>query len=65
MLPEGMHYRILHHSSRSHFGLQVADYCCWAVYRKWQSGETAYHDQIAGGMRSEFEIFRAGKRAYY
>jgi Protein of unknown function (DUF3800) len=65
MLPEGMRYRILHHSSRSHFGLQVADYCCWAVYRKWQSGEAAYHERIAGGMRSEFEIFKSGKVLYY
>ena len=37
----GMKYRILHHQSRSHYGLQVADYCCWAVFRKWQRGETA------------------------
>ena len=24
----GLKYRILHHQSRSHYGLQVADYCC-------------------------------------
>lgn len=65
MLPKGMHYRILHHSSRSHFGLQVADYCCWAVYRKWQTGEVFYHERIAGSMRSEFEIFKSGKVLYY
>ena len=28
MLPTGMRYRVLHHQSRSHYGLQVADYCC-------------------------------------
>ncbi|WP_448508115.1 DUF3800 domain-containing protein, partial [Immundisolibacter sp.] len=38
MLPAGMRYRILHHASRSHYGLQVADYCNWAVFRKWQKG---------------------------
>lgn len=65
MLPKGMRYRILHHSSRSHFGLQVADYCCWAVYRKWQSGETVYLEQIAQSQRSEFEIFRLGNKLYY
>jgi hypothetical protein len=65
MLPEGMRYRILHHSSRSHFGLQLADYCCWAVHRKWQTGETAYHDRIKPALRSEFEIFRTGTRLYY
>jgi hypothetical protein len=65
MLPEGMRYRILHHSSRSHFGLQLADYCCWAVQRKWQTGETAHHARIKPALRSEFEIFRTGTRFYY
>ena len=33
-LPPGMNYRVLHHESRSCAGLQVADYCNWAIYRK-------------------------------
>ena len=37
-LAPGINYRILHHDSRSHYGLQVADYCCWAVHRKLQTG---------------------------
>ncbi len=57
MLPFGMKYRILHHDSRSHYGLQVADYCCWAVFRKLQTGETAYFDRIRSAVRSEFDIF--------
>jgi hypothetical protein len=65
MLPDGMQYRILHHSSRSHFGLQVADYCCWAIHRKWQTGEADYHARIIPALRSEFEIFRNGERLYY
>ena len=28
----GIRYRILHHQSRSHYGLQVVDYCCWAIF---------------------------------
>lgn len=65
MLPEGMKYRILHHQSRSHYGLQVADYCCWAVLRKWQRGETRFYDRIKPSVRSEFDIFRTGTRQYY
>jgi hypothetical protein len=65
MLPKGMRYRILHHASRSHYGLQVADYCCWAVFRKWQKGETEYYDRIRPAIRSEFDIFRTGTRHYY
>lgn len=65
MLPAGMRYRILHHASRSHYGLQVADYCCWAVFRKWQRGETEHYDRLKPAMRSEFDIFRTGTRYYY
>lgn len=65
MLPAGMRYRILHHASRSHYGLQVADYCNWAVFRKWQRCETGFYDQIKPALRSEFNIFRTGATYYY
>lgn len=65
MLPGGMRYRILHHASRSHYGLQVADFCNWAVFRKWQKGETEFYDQLKPALRSEFDIFRTGTRHYY
>jgi hypothetical protein len=65
MLPAGMGYRILHHASRSHYGLQVADYCNWAVFRKWQRGETEYYARLKPALRSEFEIFRTGVTYYY
>lgn len=65
MLPAGMRYRVLHQASRSHYGLQVADYCNWAVYRKWDAGETTYYDQIKSAIHSEFEIFRCGTKWYY
>ena len=65
MLPSGVKYRILHHESRSHYGLQVADYCCWAMYRKLQTGEEMWFEQIRPAVRSEFNIFRTGKRNYY
>ncbi len=65
MLPLGMRYRILHHASRSHYGLQVADYCNWAVFRKWQKGEVEYYDRIRSAVRSEFDIFKTGTRLYY
>ena len=57
MLPQGMRYRILHHASRSHYGLLVADYCCWAVFRKWNRNKTHYYDLIKQAVRSEFDIF--------
>lgn len=64
-LPSNVMHRILHHESRSHYMLQVADYCCWAVFRKWERGDTAHYDLIAPAMRSEFDIFRTGTRHHY
>ena len=52
-LPTGAKYRLLHHQSRSHYGLQVADYCSWAVYRKWQAGENLWFDLLRPAIRSE------------
>ena len=53
LLPKTIGYRILHHSSRSHYGLQIADYCNWAIFRKWERGETKYYDQIKEAIKSE------------
>ena len=59
MLPIGTRLRTFHHSSCSHYGLQLADYCCWAMFRKWERGETTYFDRIRAAVRSEFDIFRS------
>ena len=59
VLPPRMKYHILHHQSRSHYGLQVADYCCWAIFRKWQTGERAWYDHIKPAVRNEVEFYRS------
>lgn len=64
-LPPRMQYRILHHQSRSHYGLQVADYCCWAVFRKWQTGERTWYDLIRPAIRRELDLFHAKATRYY
>ena len=56
MLPPRHKYRILHHDSRSHYGLQIADYCCWAISRKWRTGERTWYDRIKPAVCSEVEI---------
>jgi len=65
MLPVGTKYRILHHASKSCVSLQVADYCSWAIFRKWERGDLRSYDLIRGGIRSEFDIFKTGNRHYY
>lgn len=61
MLPPDCRYRVLHHASKSHFGLQVADYCNWAILRRKMRGETEQYDRIKPAIASEFEIFQNGK----
>lgn len=45
--------------------LQVADYCCWAIGRKWERDDARSYDLIAKKITSEFSLFRRGARQYY
>lgn len=65
MLPKGAVYRVLHHDSKSNFDLQIADYCTWAIQRKWTRGDDRSWKLIAPAVRSEFDIFRTGTTHYY
>ena len=65
MLPRTARYRLLHHDSKSNFQLQIADYCNWAIYRKWSRGDSRSYDLIRAALKSEFDIFRTGTRLYY
>lgn len=65
MLPATVRYRLLHHDSKSNFDLQIADYCNWAIYRKWDRQDERSYQLIRPAIRSEFDIFRTGRRCYY
>ena len=65
MLPTSARYRVLHHTSKSNMDLQITDYCTWAIYRKWQSGDERSYEHIAPAVESEFDIFRLGTTHYY
>lgn len=58
-------YNIYLHSSISHPLLQVADYCCWAVAKKWKDNELRPFQKIERAVKTEFDIFRAGTTEYY
>ena len=58
-------YRLLHHASKSTFGLQVVDYCNWAIFRKWEKGDSRSYDLIKGRVLSEYDIFQKGSKKYY
>jgi hypothetical protein len=64
-LPAGACYRLIHHESKSNLDLQIADYCTWALYRKWNNGDRRSYEHIEPAVRSEFDIFQSGTTYYY
>jgi Protein of unknown function (DUF3800) len=65
MLPAKVRWRVLHHPSHCNFDLQVADYCSWAIYRKWNDSDMRSYNLISHAVRKEFEIFARGTKFYY
>jgi hypothetical protein len=45
--------------------LQVADYCTWAIQRKWERADERSYALIAPKIRSEFDVWQLGKTEYY
>ena len=65
MLPDKNKYRILHHDSKSSVGLQIADYFNWAIFRAWEKDDKRSLNTILDAVKSQFDIFKRGKRFYY
>jgi len=61
----GVPYTLSMHSSASHPYLQIVDYCSWALYVKWERGETRPFNQIKNLVGSEFLIYRNKKAKWY
>jgi hypothetical protein len=48
--------------------LQVADYCAWAIQRKWESPDmwdTRSYDLIKDRITYEYDLFKQGAKTYY
>jgi len=45
--------------------LQAADYCGWAIQRKWEAGDRGPYGRIAKSVRSEYDLFARGATRYY
>jgi hypothetical protein len=39
-------FRLLHHRVESNHWIQIADYCSWAVCRKWEFSDTKFYDLL-------------------
>lgn len=49
-------FTIVHHASAAHGALQAADYCLWAVQRKWKTGDERSYRLISDLTRSEEKL---------
>ena len=45
--------------------LQVADYCSWAIFRKWERSDTRAYEIIADKIGLENDMFSSGNTFYY
>jgi hypothetical protein len=45
--------------------LQLADYCTWAIQRKWELADNRSHVLIASKIRSEYDVFEIGTTYYH
>jgi len=59
-------FRIYFPTSASNCFLQITDYVNWAIFRKWEDGDTRSYDLIRGLLeRPELDAFRSGDMDYY
>jgi hypothetical protein len=65
-LPPGSWITAFHQSSTDPC-LQIADYCIWALQRKYESGgrDLRSYDLIKTKIAYEYDLWRAGQHHYY
>lgn len=61
----GIPFSVHHHNSGSHALLQTADYCAWAIYRKWQNNDLRSYAHIRRRICNEYDLFERGNTDYY
>ena len=49
----------------SDMSLQVADYCAWAIQRKWERSDLRAYSIIEGKVESEYDLFGSRSQAFY
>ncbi|KAA0689474.1 hypothetical protein DTW90_31810 [Neorhizobium sp. P12A] len=45
--------------------LQMADYCAWAIQRKWERNDTRSYDMIKDRITYEYDLWRRGAVHHY
>jgi hypothetical protein len=65
-LPPKTAHHTFSHAEESNAWIQVADYCCWAVYRKWEHGKDDAYKLIQPHLQApELVITAKSSLLYY
>lgn len=62
---EGQRFSVHHHASAAHPALQAADYCTWAIYRKWQRGDVRSYRLVEPFLKAEIDVLAGERSVYY
>lgn len=65
-LPKHITHHVFSHCRESNKWLQVVDYCCWAVAKKWERGNLLTYNQLQPRLRArEFDLTSRGDGTKY
>lgn len=58
-------FSIYFHQNKSDLNCQIADYCGWAIARRWELNDMRSYNLIGRKIRNEFDIFWRGRMVYF
>ena len=59
-------FNLYHHPRASNYWLQLVDYCCWAVQRKWERQDLRTYRQLVWRLaKPELDVLSRGTTRYY
>lgn len=65
-LPAGVRFEVYHHPLPSNTWIQVADYCSWALFRKWEGADPRTYNVLRPRLAvPELDILQRGTTLYY
>ncbi|MDN5090023.1 DUF3800 domain-containing protein [Aliarcobacter butzleri] len=64
-LDKQLRYDIFHHCSASSVNLQIADYICWAIFRKFERNDDTYYKRIEKYLIKIDEMTKDRQEVYY
>lgn len=65
-LDSAIRFDSYHHAATSNAWIQAADYCSWAVFRKWEHGDLRTYDQLKSRLAEpELDMLRHGMIDHY